>query len=115
MPRLRSGRLLGGILCILPLLLTLAAPARAGMVPTDRVLHGAEAQRAALVEALQRDEIRSELRALGVAPGEAAARVGRLTDAEVARLHRQVDALPAGGDISTVELLLIIIIILLLV
>lgn len=115
MPRLRPGRLFGGILCILPLLLTLAAPARAGMVPTNRVLDGTDAQRAALVEALQRDGVRSQLQELGVAPGQAASRVERLTDAEVARLYRQVDALPAGGNISTVEFLLIIILIILIV
>lgn len=110
-------RRIGAILCTLVLLAPLAVPAQAGMVGTERVLRhaGAEAQRERLVRLLERDAVRAELAALGV-PGESAReRVERLTDTEVARLHGQVASLPAGGHLSTTQLLLIVLLIVLLV
>jgi hypothetical protein len=104
-------------LLVAALLWGLGAPALAGMVGTDRVLRHAEhaEARATLTEALERDAVREELRALGVDPAAARARVERMTPAEVARLQGQVASLPAGGALSTVELLLIIILIVLLI
>lgn len=110
-------RRIGAILCTLALLAPLAVPAQAGMVGTDRVLRsaGTEAQRERLVRVLERDAVRAELEALGV-PGESAReRVERLTDTEVAQLHGQVASLPAGGHLSTTQLLLIVLLIVLLV
>lgn len=117
MTRPTTARRLGGILCTLVLLAPLAVPARAGMVGTDRVLRGAntEAQREELVRLLERDQVRAELEALGVPGDSARERVERLTDTEVAHLRGQVAALPAGGDLSNVELLLLILLIVLLV
>lgn len=111
------GRRIGGILGSLVLLLSVAVPVQAGMVGTDRILHDADSatQREALVELLERDAVAAELEALGVAGDSARERVERLTDAEVAHLHGQVASLPAGSNLSTVELLLIILLIVLLV
>lgn len=114
-PTLR--RHVGGILCTLLLLVPFAVPVQAGMVGTDRILRdaGAEAQRQELARLLERDEVRAELEAMGVPAERAHARVQRLTDTEVARLHGQVAGLPAGGNLSTVHVLLIILLIVLLV
>lgn len=116
MIRPTSRRLVGGILCTL-LLVPFAVPVQAGMVGTDRILRdaGTEAQRAELERMLGRDEVRTELEALGVPAERAHERVQRLTDTEVARLHGQVAGLPAGGNLSTVQLLLIILLIVLIV
>jgi len=102
---------------VLAALLWPAAPARAGLVDTGQVLQhaGARRQRRELVDFLQRKDVRHELQALGVAPGNARARVARLTDAEVARLHARVASLPAGGAVSNLDLVLIVLLVVLLV
>lgn len=109
-------RRIGGKLCTLLLLAAFAVPAQAGMVGSERVLRDASTavQRAELVRLLERDQVRAELEAMGVPGDHARERVRRLTDTEVARLHGQVGALPAGGALSNVELLLIILLIVLL-
>lgn len=110
-------RPLAGLLFSIGLLLACVAPAQAGMVTTDEVLRQShvEVQREALQQAMQREEIRDRLQALGVSPAAAEQRVQRLTGPELARLHQRVGTLPAGGDLSLVELLLIILLIVLIV
>ena len=90
-----------------------SGPARAELVSTDAVQAGAERSRVkAMVE---RPELAGQLQQMGLAPGEAAARVDALSDAEVHALAGRLDALVAGGDFpnQTPILLLIILIILL--
>jgi hypothetical protein len=74
--------------------------AHAGLVPTDRVLEGlAGPNERALVQAfLGREDVRSELQAMGVDPAEAAARVDSMSDAEIGRLAAVIKHDPAGGD-----------------
>ena len=75
------------------------APVLAAMVTTDQVLAGATAEqgdRARLRALLAREDIREELRDMGLAPAEAAARVDAMSDGEVALLTGQIDRLAAG-------------------
>lgn len=75
------------------------APVLAAMVTTDQVLAGAAAEqgdRARLRGLLAREDIREELREMGLAPAEAAARVDAMNDGEVALLVGQMDSLAAG-------------------
>ncbi|GAP35309.1 hypothetical protein ISF6_0900 [Piscinibacter sakaiensis] len=93
-----------------------AAPARAGgLIPTERLAaapaspHAADGEPAvgpstapaapagAPLPADLRAELGRALVAGGVAPAEAARRVDALTDAEVARLVRELPTAPAGG------------------
>ena len=120
MNRTRTQHLLQATLFMLLSLGMFAAPAQAAMVGTDNVLSGARHEddpgsvdRDRLIAALGRDDVRKELREMGVDPDDARARVERMTDAEVAELQGRIDSLPAGGAVSTVELLLIIILVLL--
>ena len=48
--------------------------------------------------ALARDQVRSQMLALGVDSADVAARVARLTDSELATLADQMEQMPAGGD-----------------
>ena len=75
--------------------------AQAGLVSTDVVIERAHADgdRARVLNFLGRDQIRDQIRALGVDPDEAAARVNALSDIEIARLAGRIDALPAGQDV----------------
>jgi len=63
---------------------------------------------------MQRDDVRAQLRALGVDPEEARVRVAGLSDAEIARIDARLDALPAGGDFLEVMLVIFVILILVL-
>lgn len=80
---------------------TLPAPAaRAAMIGTDAVVANAQAQpdRDRLRAALNREEVRARLLALGTDPSAVQARVDGLTDREAQLLAQKMDQLPAGGD-----------------
>ncbi len=80
----------------------------AGIVPTDQV--NASLKRDQVKDFLERAEVRAKMQALGVDPDAARARVGALSDDEVARLAEQMDQLPAGGaDVLGVVLVIFII------
>src|SRR5262245_11573509 len=70
-------------------------PAAAALLSTETALG---ADRAYLNAVLERTEVRAQLEASGVSPSEVKARVAALSDAEVSRLAREIDTLPAGGD-----------------
>jgi hypothetical protein len=71
----------------------------AGMVGTDQVVAAAQSQgaREKLRDFVGRSEMSRQLQILGVSPSAAQARVGAMTDAEVASVVGQIDSLPAGG------------------
>ena len=78
----------------------LSVPAQAGMVPTDRVVQSvaAEQDRDRVHRFLQRDDVRRQMESWGISPNEAAARLGGLTDAEIAAIAAEIDEVPAGQD-----------------
>ena len=63
---------------------------------------------------LARADVRARLQALGVNPADAAARAATLPDADLARLAKGVDKLPAGGDGGLLELVGFVFLVLLL-
>lgn len=88
--------------------LVLAAPAaHAGMIPTE----GTERER--VLTLVERPEVAAELEKMGIPAHEARARVGAMTEAEVASLAGKLDTAIAGGAISNTDFLLILILILL--
>jgi len=63
-------------------------------------------QRTRIKTFLQRAEVIQIISARGIDPAEAANRVASLTDAEVDRLARKIDQLPAGGSfIGTIAMI----------
>jgi hypothetical protein len=56
------------------------------------------ADRTQLYSVLERADVQQQLRAHGLSPEQAKARVAAMTDAEAAQLAAQIDSLPAGGD-----------------
>lgn len=89
--------------CLALVVLMVSLPvgqARAGMVPTDRVVQAiaVEQDRERIQAFLAREDVRRQLQALGVDPAEAEIRADGLTDAEVARIAGELDRLPAGQD-----------------
>ena len=102
----------GVLLSLTGLLMMPLAPARAGMVGTDRFLH--QQDRTRLAEMLDRSDVKQQLIGMGVDPVFAKARIEQMTDDEIAQLNGRISELPAGAGIGTTELLLIIIILILL-
>ncbi len=76
--------------------------AQAALVSTDQVIDKSEiaADRAQVAAFLAREDVRRNLRAMGVNPDEAAARVAVMTDAEVRQVAARIDELPAGQDVA---------------
>jgi len=79
--------------------------AQAAMISTEQALAapattrtGAEA-RAHVMGILQRADVQAEMRALGVDPAEAIARIDAMSDSEVRQVAGKLDASPAGGSV----------------
>ena len=102
-----SAGAISAMLAIMPIL-----PAQAAMVGTAEILN--PAQSAPVDERLQqfldRDETRQQLQEWGVSADCVETRLGSLTDAELARIHQEIDNLEAGGN-TILGILLIIFII----
>lgn len=72
----------------------------AAMVGTETVLRTPQSQTARenLIRFLEREDLEAVMAAQGINSLEAKARVGSLSDAEVMRIAKKMDQLPAGGD-----------------
>ena len=93
--------------------LLFASPVYAEVIATDAIL--AQEQRSQLVNMLEREDVQKQLVEMGVDPVAALSRVEQMSNEEVAQLNGQIEAMPVGAGLSTMEWLLIIIIIILLV
>ena len=88
-----------------------ASGASAAMVDTASVIHDASVseQKAALKDALQRDDVRDRLMDLGVSPADVDARINALTADELASLQAHMDDMSAGaGAVGLLALLVLI-------
>ncbi len=97
------------------------APAVAGLVTTDQVIAETAAEqgmvdRERLRRLLNREDVREELREMGVNPDEAAARVDAMSNRELASLAERIGALPAGQELrpNDPEVIAVIVILVLL-
>lgn len=75
----------------------------AGLISTGEVAaaeasRDVAADRALVLQALQRTEVQAKLQELGVDSQAASARVAALTDEEVSSLARKIETAPAGGN-----------------
>ena len=92
--------------------------ARAALVGTEQLVSPsqAEADRARVVAFVARQDVREEMRRMGVSPDEAAARVAVMSDMEIAKVAARIDEAPAGqgaagaviGAIVTIFIILLI-------
>jgi hypothetical protein len=95
------------VVCITGLGLPL--PAHAGMLPTDATVANADRDRVASF--LDREDVRLQLQAQGVNPGDVKARVAAMTDEEAAQLAAHMDSMPAGGILGLILLVFLILLI----
>jgi multidrug resistance efflux pump len=68
--------------------------------------------RGQLLAALDREDVRQQLVAMGVDPKAAQERVAALSDEEIQNLNGRVQSLPAGGDILGVAVLIFLVLLL---
>lgn len=112
-----SRRLISPILIVSMFLLSVfSTTSMADIASTHDIIteQSATMDRAQLVDALEREDVRMELEKYGVNPDEAMDRVGAMTNQEVRQLTQNLHAMPAGagGGIAVVLLLVILILIL---
>jgi hypothetical protein len=99
--------LLSAMLAFMPIL-----PAQAAMIGTAEILSPAQSAQAdeRLQQFLDREATRQQLQEWGVSGDWVETRLNSLTDAELARIHQEIDSLDAGGS-SILGVLLIIFIV----
>jgi hypothetical protein len=85
--------------------------ALAALIDTETAAESVNAKdaRARLHQYLARGDVQAALRAQGIDPGEAEARVASLTNAEIAQIAGRLDELPAGGVLGFVILVLVVV------
>lgn len=110
---------MGVFLVILMVLVTLPYQSvLAAMIETETTLNitpaGQEA-RNHIKTILAREDAQAVLKAQGIDPLEAMARVDSLTDAEARQIADQIEALPAGGDFLVTFLMVVGIIVVILI
>ncbi len=92
--------------------------AQAALVGTDQVVapSQAEADRARVAAFVAREDVRAEMRKMGVDPDEAKRRVAVMSDVEIQRVAARIDQTPAGqGAIGVIVGAVVLIFIVLLV
>lgn len=77
------------------------APLQAAMVGTEQILtlNESQAAREKIDRFLERQDVASQMGALGLSMAEAQARVDAMTDEEISLLAGRIDQLPAGGSV----------------
>ena len=86
--------------------------ARAELVGTSQLATRSQADqdRATVQSFLDRADVRQKLTALGVGDLAAKDRVAAMSDAEAHMLAQRIDALPAGGYLSDMDLIVVLLI-----
>jgi hypothetical protein len=105
------GKFLLGLLCALALAAGSFSTAFAGMVGTEQLLIAEQVQmdRQQLLATLSRADVRQQLSSMGVDAHQAAERVARMTNAEIAALSEGLGDLPAGSGVLGAVLLIFIV------
>ena len=98
--------LLSVLLALMPIL-----PAQAAMIGNAQIInqHPSQQTRDDLQQLLEQESAHQQLQAWGVNPEQISSRINSLTDAELARVNRQVNELRAGGDILGILLVIFIV------
>jgi hypothetical protein len=109
----------GVFLVVLMVLLTVPVQSvLAAMIDTEATLDSTadgQAARSTIKAILAREDAQAVLRAQGIDPLEALARVDSLTDAEAIQIADQIEELPAGGGFFVTFLIVVGIIVIVLV
>ena len=112
MSRFRNTRKTIALLCMVVFFNMTILPVQAAMIGNDQIIAQASNQVTIdqLVTALDREDVQSQLVAMGVNPDDAKLRISQMTEAELLVLQNHLGELPAGGiDVLGAVLLIFII------
>ena len=111
----KSQRFISSLLIILLLSLSVSKLSMAGIVTTAELVstRQTEIERHQVHDWLARAEVRDQLKAMGVDPKAAQARVDSMTPEEVHTMAANMNTMPAGGGFVEVAVLVVLILILL--
>ena len=98
------------IASLLVICIALPLPTQAAMVATDKALGSSEREH--VNQLLARADVQARLSQYGVNAGDVQARIAAMSDDEVAQLSSKMDAMPAGGDILGVIVLVFLVLLL---
>jgi hypothetical protein len=101
------------LLCALVLFGAATSPIHASMLGTGSLIEAEQSavDRDRLLAQLEREEVRNQLQAMGVSAQAAAARVARMTDAEIRMLNERLDEMPAGAGALGVVLFIVLLLV----
>lgn len=90
-------------------------PSVAGIVGTEQLLQNQSqgVDRASLLSALERDEVRRQLIARGVDPDNARQRIAALSDEQVREIGNGIDQLPAGAGVLEILVAVVLVLVIL--
>ena len=112
MSRFRNTRKTIALLCMVVFFNMTILPVQAAMIGNDQIIAQASNQVTIdqLVTAFDREDVQSQLVAMGVNPDDAKLRISQMTEAELLVLQNHLGELPAGGiDVLGAVLLIFII------
>jgi uncharacterized protein DUF6627 len=110
---MNSAFLARGIIAMFALAMSIQAPVvRAEIVDTDAmsVPNQVEQDRAKVQNFLDRANVKERLQAMGVSGVLAKDRVASLSEEEVHALAQRIDSMPAGGNLSSNEIIIILLV-----
>ena len=107
----RLNRTLSSLLVFLIMFLSINTSSYAGIVGTDVAINQQQSNfdRAELLAMFDRNDLRDELIAYGVAPNAARERIAAMSDTEVQALAGKVGTMPNGGDVVGVAVFLFLV------
>lgn len=108
--RATLARILMAAMLLFPVLAQAAPISTPSLMQSESTL-SLDAEREKLLSVMEREDVASQLSALGVDPADAKKRVADMSAAEVAELNQQIDDLPAGSGVVGVIVLILIVLI----
>ena len=85
--------------------------AQAAMISNDQVINHLQhnSARTELLQTINRADVKEQLLNMGVKAADIESRIKLMTHEEIAQLNKQIDELPAGGDVLGVLLIIFIV------
>ena len=85
--------------------------AQAAIVTNGQLMHQVQQvnDKAALLQSINRTDVQEQLSSMGVSTADIEDRINQMTGEEIAQLNQQLDALPAGGSVLGIIVLVFIV------
>lgn len=87
------------------------ANVQAAIISNDQIINKAQQtnERAALLQAITREDVQQQLFKMGVNPADVESRINQMTQQEIAQLNQQMNELPAGSGVLGILVLIFLV------